>query len=517
MNILQFMRDVLCILILCSGLSLLGIGSVQAAENAEAALGPDSVEQALADLTAGDRSAKKAAVNFLMEHKDISLLPKLEEIRLEVDRRTRRLLKPLIDILGNEVKLVSPDSEVRRGAARDLGMRGGEAGLSMLEAALEREEETWVRYDMEEAVNLIKLEGSDDEVRLAAIARLGEMRSANALPALEELVKMNADDPQQQKIAQAAGEAVERINSWQTFALFVSTTLRGISLSSVFLMMAMGLAIVFGLMGVINMAHGEMMMVGGYAAFVTQEIFRAYLPEGVFDYYYAFALPVSFLAAGLLGYVLEVTLIRFLYGRPLETLLLTWGVGLIMIQAARVTFGDLTSVQAPQLLRGSAQVAVGIQLPYNRIFVVILALVSILGIYWVLFRTAAGLRVRAVMQNRNMSACLGIPTRKLDSLTFAFGSGMAGLAGCALTLIGNVEPEMGRQYIVDSFMVVVTGGVGKLAGTISAAFGLGMLNKYLEPFAGAVYGKVFILLLIILFLQYRPAGLFVIKGRYADS
>jgi len=190
---------------------------------------------------------------------------------------------------------------------------------------------------------------------------------------------------------------------------------------------------------------------------------------------------------------------------------------LIMIQGARVMFGDLTAVQAPSLLRGSAQFMVGVQLPYNRIFVVILAAICIIGIYWLFFRTAIGLRMRAVMQNRNMSACLGIPTRKLDAFTFAFGSGLAGLAGCALTLIGNVEPEMGRQYIVDSFMVVVAGGVGKLAGTISAAFGIGMLNKYLEPLAGAVYGKVLILGLIILLLQYRPTGLFRIKGRYAES
>lgn len=515
MSIVGLIRHILCI-VAFSVISLLGVGLVHAQEEVEAT-GPSTTEQALSDLATGDRSAKKAAITFLMEHRDTSLLPQLEEIRLEVDRRTRRLLKPLLDILSNEIKLASPDAEVRRGAARDLGIRGTDAGLSLLEAALQRESEKWVRYEMEEAVNLIKLNDQNQTIQIAAIEKLGDLRSANALPALEEVVQTAKQDPEQQAVVQAATKAIDDIDTWQTFANAVETTLRGISLSSVLLMMAMGLAIVFGLIGVINMAHGEMMMVGGYATFVTQEIFRAYFPEGMFDYYYAFAIPLSFLAAGLAGYILELSLIRFLYGRPLETLLLTWGVGLIMIQAARITFGDLTSVQAPTLLRGSAQVAVGIQLPYNRIFVVILAIVCILGIYWVLFRTPAGLRVRAVMQNRQMSSCLGIPTRKLDSLTFAFGSGMAGLAGSALTLIGNVEPEMGRRYIVDSFMVVVTGGVGKLAGTISAAFGLGMLNKYLEPFAGAVYGKVFILLLIILFLQYRPAGLFTMKGRYADS
>ncbi len=501
---------------------LLGIGGaslVQAAENKEPVTieGPTTIEQAFENLTTGDRSDKKAAIHFLMQHRDVSLLPKLEEIRLDVDRRTRRLLTPLIKLLSNQINLASPNSDVRRGAARDIGLRGSQDALPLLEEALAKESAKWVRYEMEEAISLIRLEAEDQSIRVAAIQKLGELRSANALPVLTEILQATNNEPDQQAISNAATEAIDHIESWQTFAHAVETTLRGISLSSVLLIMAMGLAIVFGLMGVINMAHGEMMMVGGYATFVIQELFRAYMPESMFDYYYAIAIPGSFLAAGLIGYILEVTLIRFLYGRPLETLLLTWGVGLIMIQSARITFGDLTSVQAPALLRGSAQVAVGIQLPYNRIFVVILAIVAVIGIYWILFRTPAGLRVRAVMQNREMSSCLGIPTRKLDSLTFAFGSGMAGLAGSALTLIGNVEPEMGRQYIVDSFMVVVTGGVGKLAGTISAAFGLGMLNKYLEPFAGAVYGKVFILLLIILFLQYRPAGLFAMKGRYADS
>lgn len=515
-NILKPMRFVLFILSFC-GVSLLWVGFAHGAEKPDAGGNPTSVEHALADLAAGDRSAKKAAVNFLMENRDTSLLPKLEEIRLEVDRRTRRLLKPLIDLLSNQVKLLSPDSETRRGAARDLGMRGYQAGLPLLEGALQRESARWVRYDIEEAISLINLENEDPKVRIAAITKLGEMRSANALPLLTELAKVDGADPQKEAIAHAVTKAIDRIDTWQTLAFAAETTLRGISLGSILLMMAMGLAIVFGLMGVINMAHGEMMMVGGYATFVTQEIFRAYLPAGMFDYYFAFAVPISFLTAGLFGLILEGTLIRFLYGRPLETLLLTWGVGLIMIQGARVMFGDLTSVQAPSLLRGSAQFMVGVQLPYNRIFVIILAAISIIGIYWLFFRTAIGLRMRAVMQNRNMSACLGIPTRKLDAFTFAFGSGLAGLAGCALTLIGNVEPEMGRQYIVDSFMVVVVGGVGKLAGTISAAFGIGMLNKYLEPLAGAVYGKVLILGLIILLLQYRPTGLFRIKGRYAES
>jgi len=265
------------------------------------------------------------------------------------------------------------------------------------------------------------------------------------------------------------------------------------------------------------MAHGELMMVGAYATFVTQECFKAYLSADLFDYYFLVSMPLSFLVAGLFGLFLEATVIRFLYGRPLETLLATWGVSLIMIQAARVYFGDLTSVVAPSWLSGGAQVMVGVYLPYNRLFIIALSTLCVVGIYLLLFRSGVGLRVRAVMQNRDMGACLGIPTRKVDAYTFAFGSGLAGLAGCALTLIGNVEPGLGQNYIVDSFMVVVTGGVGKLAGTIVASLGIGGLNKLLEPSFGAVYGKVLILVLVILFLQRRPSGLFTIKGRYVES
>jgi len=336
-----------------------------------------------------------------------------------------------------------------------------------------------------------------------------------------ELVQQASSDAgatdQQKPITQAARDAIERIEVWASWSGAIETIFRGISLSSILLMMSLGLAIVFGLMGVINMAHGELMMVGAYATFVTQECFKAYLPADLFDYYFLVSIPLSFLVAGLFGLFLEATVIRFLYGRPLETLLATWGVSLIMIQAARVYFGDLTSVVAPSWLSGGAQVMVGVYLPYNRLFIIALSTLCVVGIYLLLFRSGVGLRVRAVMQNRDMGACLGIPTRKVDAYTFAFGSGLAGLAGCALTLIGNVEPGLGQNYIVDSFMVVVTGGVGKLAGTIVASLGIGGLNKLLEPSFGAVYGKVLILVLVILFLQRRPSGLFTIKGRYVES
>nr|NIO11810.1 urea ABC transporter permease subunit UrtB [Deltaproteobacteria bacterium] len=292
---------------------------------------------------------------------------------------------------------------------------------------------------------------------------------------------------------------------------------RGVSLSSILLIMALGLAIVFGLMGVINMAHGELMMVGAYVTFVTQQYFIASFSPDVFDWYFVVAFPLAFLVTALFGLVLESTVIRHLYGRPLDTLLATWGVSLILMQAARVYFGDLTAVIAPQALRGGAQVMVGVYLPYNRVFIITLSVLIMLLVYFLLFNSNLGMRVRAVTQNRNMSACLGIPTRKVDSYTFAFASGVAGVAGWALTMVGNVDPGLGQNYIVDSFMVVVTGGVGKLAGTIWASLGIGGMNKIIEPFTGAVYGKVFILLAVILFLQRRPQGLFEAKGRSADA
>jgi urea transport system permease protein len=292
---------------------------------------------------------------------------------------------------------------------------------------------------------------------------------------------------------------------------------QGVSLSSILLLMALGLAIIFGLMGVINMAHGELMALGAYTTYVTQGWFQGHA-AGLFDYYFLVALPLSFLVAGMAGFVLERGVIRFLYGRPLETLLLTWGISLMIQQGLRLWFGAANvDVISPTWLSGGVPVMVGIQLPFNRLFIIGLATVAVAGMYLLLFKTDGGLRIRAVTQNRGMAACLGVRSRRVDALTFALGAGLAGIAGCALTQIGNVGPELGQNYIVDSFMVVVTGGVGKLLGTILAALGIGGLNKIIEPAAGAVFGKVAILVLVILFIQRRPSGLFAAKGRYADS
>ena len=292
----------------------------------------------------------------------------------------------------------------------------GQEALPLLRNALSNEDDHWVRYDLEEAINLINLEHADPQVRLAAITKLGDLRSAFALPDLQELAQQPASDLEQQTLTNAAAEASRQIERWQYFSGGMETLLQGLSLSSILLLMALGLAIVFGLMGVINMAHGEMMMIGAYATFVVQEVFKGYLGEQFFDYYFIFALPCAFFAAAFVGWVLEGTLIRFLYGRPLETLLVTWGVGLILIQGARVIFGDLTALQAPSWLKGGVQIMVGVRLPHNRLFIILLAIFCVAGIYLLLFRTGIGLRIRAVLQNRDMSACLGIPTRKVGCL-----------------------------------------------------------------------------------------------------
>lgn len=472
-------------------------------------------------LTSDDPVTHDQALKALLEAGDAQMLAALERFLADADRATRVAVKPVKDLLKNRLNLTHESDDIRRSAAVDLGSSGQLVAVSWLEQAARTERSRWVRYAMEESAALLRLTSEDTSVKIAAVAKLGELKSQNGLPALKELLQQVSHDPvtaeASQPLVAAVTAAVDRIELWGIWATVFETVFRGLSLSSILLIMSLGLAIVFGLMGVINMAHGELMMVGAYATFVTQELFKAMMPAGLFDVYFLVALPMSFLVAGLCGLILEATVIRFLYGRPLETMLATWGVSLVLIQLARVYFGDLTAVAAPAWLSGGVQAMVGVYLPYNRLFIIALSMICVAGIYVLLFRSSLGLRVRAVTQNRDMSACLGIPTRKVDAYTFAFGSGLAGLAGCALTLVGNVEPGLGQNYIVDSFMVVVTGGVGKLAGTIVAALGIGSLNKFLEPSFGAVYGKVLILVLVIVFLQWRPSGLFAIKGRHADA
>ena len=439
-------------------------------------------------------------------------LSKLEEV--SAGRSLRLAIRPLIDAFSGQSQLTDIDWTVRRSAATKMGNAGDPGALPVLTEALAKEQDRWVRYAIDEAIALIQLKSGSPAERVIAATRLGALGSSDALDRLREVAE-GADTPAALK--QAAADAAKRIERWTLLTQGIQVLFQGLSLSSILLLMALGLAIVFGLMGVINMAHGELMALGAYAAFVTQGWFQMHAPDS-FEYYFLVALPLSFLVAGAAGFALERGVIRFLYGRPLETLLLTWGISLMIQQGLRVWFGAANvDVISPKWLSGGVPVMVGVQLPYNRLFIIGLAAVAVGGMYLLLFKTDAGLRIRAVTQNRGMAACLGVRSRRVDAFTFALGAGLAGLAGCALTQIGNVGPELGQNYIVDSFMVVVTGGVGKLLGTILAAVGIGGLNKIIEPGLGAVFGKVVILVFVILFIQRRPSGLFAAKGRYADS
>jgi urea transport system permease protein len=291
----------------------------------------------------------------------------------------------------------------------------------------------------------------------------------------------------------------------------------GISLGSILLLVALGLAITYGLMGVINMAHGELMMIGAYATYVVQGVFRQYLP-GMFDAYLLVAVPASFLAAALVGAVLERLVLRHLYGRPLETLLATWGISLVLMQGVRSLFGaQNVGVENPSWMSGGVQLLANLSLPYNRLIILGFALFVLLGMTLLISQTRLGLFVRGVTQNRTMASALGVNTARIDTYAFSLGCGIAGLAGCALSQIGNVGPDLGQSYIVDAFMVVVLGGVGQLAGTVYAALGLGLMNKLLEGVAGAVLAKIAVLVFIIVFIQKRPQGIFAMKGRSAEA
>ncbi len=412
------------------------------------------------------------------------------------------------------LQIFKGDPEARRSAAFRLGSSRDLTAAPVLAKALDQEHDARTRTVLEEALARLQLLSADAATRAGAAQTLGRLRSESALPELRALLEHETDPATKQR----AQDAMRSIDSFVFLRGVVGYLFNGVSLGAVLLIMSLGLAVTFGLMGIINMAHGEMLMVGSYTAYVAQDIFAAHFGSHL-DYYFVVALPLSFLTAGLVGLVLELGIIRFLYGRPLETLIVTWGIGMIFSQSARLYFGDQTSVNSPTWFRGGVEVLRGLIFPWSRIFIVILALAALAALSLLLRYTYAGLRVQAVMQNRPMASCLGISTRRIDALTFALGTGLAGIGGCALALIGTVDPEVGKTYIVDAFMVVVLGGVGKLIGAVVASFGIGLANKLLEPAiggtAGAIYAKVAVLAIVIWFLQWKPTGLFPSRGRAA--
>jgi len=356
-------------------------------------------------------------------------------------------------------------------------------------------------------------------VRLEAVAVLGESNAQRTKQLLYALLDKDANgefvEPDL-KVRDAAKRAIKAIDRRLAAGEYAGRLFSGLSLGSILLLAALGLAITYGLLGVINMAHGEMIMIGAYATFVTQQLVRAYAP-GLIEWYPLLAIPLAFLSAALVGMALERTVIRWLYGRPLETLLATWGISLFLIQLVRQLFGaQNVEVANPSWLSGGIEFT-NLTLPYNRIVIIFFALAVLAGTWLLLSRTRLGLFVRGVTQNRTMASCVGVNTGRVDVLAFGLGSGIAGLAGLALSQVGNVGPDLGQSYIIDSFMVVVLGGVGQLAGTVYAALGLGVAMKLMEPHVGAVLTKIFILVLIIAVIQKRPQGLFALKGRAVEA
>ncbi|MDA0577051.1 MAG: urea ABC transporter permease subunit UrtB [Verrucomicrobia bacterium] len=436
---------------------------------------------------------------------------------VDTHSKLRRALKQALDLMA----LNATDPLARRDAASKLGFEQNADFLPVFEARLAVETHAGVRRALREAAAITRLASTDPATQRAGILVLGELKTLGASDLLKRvrdrtLAAGARPDPE---TAAAANAALKRIEDHRTAVNLIGTGFRGLSLASVLLIAALGLAITFGLMGVINMAHGEIIMIGAYTAYFTQTLFvRWFGPSGPgFDCYILAAIVAAFAVAGLVGLVLERSLIRFLYKRPLESLLATWGISLVLQQLCRTCFGAANvQVYSPSWLSGSAAWN-DVLFAYNRMFVVGVAVLVVAGTYLLLNRTSAGLQIRAVMQNRNMAASLGVSTSHVYARTFALGSGLAGVAGACLSQIGNVGPNLGQSHIVDCFMIVVLGGIGNLIGTVCASLGVGVVDQVLQPFLGAVMGKITVLAGIILFLQWRPAGLFVTRSRALED
>ncbi|HSK39631.1 MAG TPA: urea ABC transporter permease subunit UrtB [Arenibaculum sp.] len=507
---------------LLTGLSQGGFGDVDEAISAIVEAGDSSLVPALEALGEGDlyvnadgvvvigrrAQGRTLAVSDPITGESLGTVPSRELDKIRVNNRLRRAVRSAVGSLT----LVSPDPALRLTAAESAYAAADPDALDVLEAALAEEQEPEVREALERA-RAASLLASDRPVeeKLEAVRTIVTAGGRDSRSVLIPL--SNSDDPALREAAQAGIAEVNRsLAMWDA----VQNVWYGLSLGSVLLLAAIGLAITFGVMGVINMAHGEMVMLGAYTTFVVQTSIQASIPH-LSDWSLVIALPLAFLVAAAIGLVVERGIIRWLYGRPLETLLATWGLSLILQQAVRSIFGPSNlQVSNPSWMSGAFEVG-GLTITYSRLWIVVFSLAVFAVLLLVMRATSFGLRMRAVTQNRRMAASMGIRTPWIDALTFALGSGIAGIAGVALSQIGNVSPNLGQGYIIDSFMVVVFGGVGNLWGTLVGAMTLGIVNKLLEPYAGAVLGKILVLAFIILFIQKRPRGLFALKGRAVEQ
>jgi urea transport system permease protein len=487
-----------------------------------AALGDPLVNPALTALADGNLQIRKSdQLVFITKEsgsgvtlidpvtgKEAGVTTKTEVQKIKVNNGLRRIIR---DSLGN-LTLQSPDTATRLSAAETIFKNSDASQLAALDAAIASEADSKVKAQLElaRASAILNSDRGDDE-KVQAIKLIKERGGRDALSLLTAIEAKTSG-----LVKDQAGAAVVSIERTLAFWATGQNVWYGLSLGSVLLLAAIGLAITFGVMGVINMAHGEMVMLGAYTTFVTQDIIRDNFP-GLFDWSLLIALPLAFLVAAIVGVIIERGIIRHLYGRPLETLLATWGVSLILQQGVRSIFGPTNQeVGNPSWMSGSFQIG-ELDITWNRLWIIVFSLIVFFVLLVALNKTPLGLQMRAVTQNRRMASAMGIRTPFVDSMTFALGSGIAGIAGVALSQIDNVSPNLGQSYIIDSFMVVVFGGVGNLWGTLVGALSLGILNKFLEPFAGAVLGKILVLILIILFIQKRPRGLFALKGRAVEA
>jgi urea transport system permease protein len=494
----------------------------------------------LEDHTDGDGKARAIRIDtgkFLTDDKNQELLLATTDLTAaETDTALRSFIKKAMDTLA----LSDHDPGARSTAVLKLGNSKKLSNIPVLQARFAKETNAGVKKNINEAIAMLQLGDADPKVQIAALEHLAALKTIGSLDMVNAVVESKTADPE---VVKAAKTAATRIGEHITVVNFFGTIFRGMSLGSILLIVTLGLAITFGLMGIINMAHGEMIAIGAYTSYVVQNIFgtgfsfSVNLPFNFFGHplgfglsipgmnatgwfyesYFLFVLPLSFIMAALAGLVLERTVIRYLYRRPLESLLATWGVSLVMQQLFRMVFGaNNVQVNSPRWLLGHFDIN-DISFGYNRVFVIVFAVLIVIGTWLLLTKTPLGLLIRAVMQNRDMASCMGVRTARVNMMTFAFGSGLAGLAGAFLSQIGNVGPSLGQSYIVDSFMTVVVGGVGSIVGTVYAAVGIGTSDQILQQVTGSpVTGKIVVLICIILFLQWKPGGLFSIRSRSLD-
>lgn len=441
----------------------------------------------------------------------LGLVDKSQVEKIKINNGLRRDLRGFVAGL----ELSAKDPGIREQSARNLIKNPDESLRAPLVAALDQEKNNSIKEIMRVALASIDMGSSDAALRKTAVATLAEALQPEAIALLEKASAKGENGQyvhEDTEFAASSEAALKAMQAKVDLFKFLENCFFGLSLGSVLLLAAIGLAITFGVMGVINMAHGEMIMLGAYTTFAIQQIFPQWMQASIL-----IAIPAAFLVSGGVGVIIERTIIRHLYGRPLETLLATFGVSLFLQQLVRTYRANNVAVVAPDWMSGMWQINGALSLTYNRIYIILFSVLVLVLLALLLRKTYFGLQMRAVTQNRAMANSMGIRSSWVDALTFGLGSGIAGIAGVALSQITNVGPNMGQQYIIDSFMVVVFGGVGNLLGTLFAALSLGVVNKFLEPFAGAVLGKIMVLIFIILFIQWRPRGLFALKGRFVED